>query len=697
LSRHRGRGAGKRDELIDAALRLFARHGYRATGIDTILAEAGAAKMTLYHHFKSKDELIVATLQRCDAEWRAWFQQRVDELADTSREKTGAEFFPALVKNLAAVMGTAGAWVTEYLPEARRLRAHAFWLNGSFLPAYEHPVDGTPCCAVVEEKRLLHIPDRIVEIYSDEADLRAMKAVSYMGAPLPDTDGAVMGHLAVLDTKPLPSEPRLLSLFETFAARAAAEQRRLKQEAEVRAREEQLDALLPAAMDAILVLDQNYCVVRVNPAAEKLFGFETRALAGARLRDLLDNDSAARLPALVQELEQQPDGARQLWIPQHLGAVRADGAAFPAEATLSGFTLRGETFHALIMRSVDERIAAEKRIRLLLDEAENLRESAGIGEMLGQSTAMKELFTSLRRVAATDATVLVLGETGTGKELIARSLHETSARKEKPLVRVNCAAIPGTLMESEFFGHERGAFTGATVRREGRFALADGGTMFLDQVGELPLDLQAKLLRVLQEGEFEPLGGTRTRKVNVRVVAATNRDLADLVRGGKYREDLFYRLNGFPLRVPPLRERGADIALLAGAFVERFARRMGRRIEPLHAEAVARLRDYAWPGNVRELQNVIERAIILSPGSRLELYRAMPAASVTVPPPDAGTEEARIHTAAEMESLERANIERALAACGGKISGETGAAQRLGLAPSTLSSGMMALGIQRKG
>jgi PAS domain S-box-containing protein len=489
----------------------------------------------------------------------------------------------------------------------------------------------------------------------------------------------------------------LLSLFEIFAARAAAEQRRLKQEAEVRAREEQLDALLSAAMDAILVLDENYCVVRVNPAAEKLFGFEARALAGARLRDLLDHDSAARLPALVQELEQQPDGARQLWIPHHLGAVRADGAPFPAEATLSGFTLHGEKFHALIIRSVDERIAAEKRIRLLLDEAEYLRESAGIGEMLGQSAAMKELFTSLKRVAATDATVLVLGETGTGKELIARSLHEASARKEKPLVRVNCAAIPGTLMESEFFGHERGAFTGATAKREGRFALADGGTIFLDEVGELPLDLQAKLLRVLQEGEFEPLGGTRTRKVNVRVVAATNRDLGDMVRDGKFREDLFYRLNVFPLRVPPLRERGADIALLAGAFVERFARRMGRRIEPLHPEAVTRLREYAWPGNVRELQNVIERAIILSPGSRLELHRAMPAGSVPTPPPAAEAESTRILSAAEMESLERANIERALAACAGKISGETGAAQRLGLAPSTLSSRMKALGIQRKG
>lgn len=614
--------------------------------------------------------------------------------------ETGTEFFRALVKNLATVMGTAGAWVTEYLPEASRLRAHAFWLNDSYVEEYEYEVAGTACAKVISGKQRVHVPERVVELYPDDKDLVPINAVSYLGVPLLDTDGSVMGHLAVLDTKPLPPEPRLISLFDIFAARAAAEQRRLKQESEIRAREEQLNALLTGAMDAILVLDENYCVVRVNPAAEKLFGYNARGLTGARLRDLLDNESAARLPALVQELDQRPGGERQLWIPHHLAAVRADGKVFPAEATLSGFVLRGKNFHALILRSVNDRIEAEKRIRLLLDEAEFLRESAGVEEMLGQSRAMKELLTAINRVAVTDATVLVLGETGTGKELIAHSLHEKSARKDKPMVRVNCAAIPGTLMESEFFGHERGAFTGATTKREGRFSLADGGTIFLDEVGELPLDLQAKLLRVLQEGEFEPLGSTRTQKVNVRVVAATNRDLAVLVREGKFREDLYYRLNVFPLLVPPLRERGGDVALLAQSFVQRFARRMGRRVEPLSADAIGRLQAYPWPGNVRELQNVIERTIILSPGSRLELDRGLPESVHASTPSsigDGGTEFCRILTVREMEAVERANIERALAACGGKISGETGAAQRLGLAPSTLSSRMKALGVSRKG
>jgi PAS domain S-box-containing protein len=512
-----------------------------------------------------------------------------------------------------------------------------------------------------------------------------------------------MGHLSVLDNKPMPADSRLTSLFEIFAARAAAEQRRLRQELEVRAREEELAALLDSAMDAVVVLEAAGRITRVNPAAEKLFGCTAEDLLGENLRDFLPAENAAQFDTFVKELDSQPEGRRQLWIPQSFTVQRWDKFTFPAEATLSRFTNRGRVFHTVILRNVDERLAAERRIELLSAEAEYLRDTArnfaGMGEMLGGSPVMKDLFGSLQRVAATDATVLVTGETGTGKELIARSIHEASTRKSKPLVRVNCAAIPGTLMESEFFGHERGAFTGATTKREGRFALADGGTIFLDEVGELPLDLQAKLLRVLQEGEFEPLGSARTRQVNVRVVAATNRDLGAMVAGGKFREDLFYRLNVFPVRVPALRERGADIPLLARAFVERFGRRMGRRTEPLHPDDIRRLQEYHWPGNVRELQNVIERAIILANGSQLDLRRALPADAVPPMPAAESTNGAapRVLSAAEIESLERANIERALAAVGGKISGNGGAAELLGLPPSTVASRIKALGIQRKG
>jgi PAS domain S-box-containing protein len=614
--------------------------------------------------------------------------------------ETGTGFFRALVKNLAAVMGTTGAWVTEYSPEKQTLRTQAFWLNGQFVEDFEYKIAGTACEPVVESKKLVHIPDRMIDLYPHEPELVEWKVVSYLGVPLLDPRGEVMGHLSVLDSKVMPGNARLISLFDIFAARAAAELRRLRHEQEVRAREEELTGLLDSAMDAILVLNATDRITRVNPAAERLFACTAEDLIGESLNDFLPPESARQLCAFRKELDTKPAGNCQLWIPQSFAVQRWDKTTFPAEATLSRFTNRGQQFHTVILRNVDERLAAERRIELLAAEAEYLRQNArdltGMGEMLGSSPAMKELFESLKRVAATDATVLVTGETGTGKELIARSLHDASARKDKPLVRVNCAAIPGTLMESEFFGHERGAFTGAVTRREGRFALADGGTIFLDEVGELPLDLQAKLLRVLQEGEFEPLGSARTRKVDVRVVAATNRDLGIMVAEGRFREDLFYRLNVFPLRVPPLRERGTDVALMARAFVERFARRMGRRLEPPHPEDIRRLQEYTWPGNVRELQNVIERAIILAAGSRLDLCRAMPQTAApaisTTSRPDTDD---RILSAQELESLERANIERALAICSGKISGDNGAAQRLGLAPSTLSSRMKALGIKR--
>jgi len=324
------------------------------------------------------------------------------------------------------------------------------------------------------------------------------------------------------------------------------------------------------------------------------------------------------------------------------------------------------------------------------------------GEMgiIGRSAGTRGVCNSIRQVAPTDATVLILGETGTGKELVARAIHDAGARRDEALVRVNCAAIPESLIESEFFGHEKGAFTGATARRDGRFAQADGGTLFLDEIGELPLDLQAKLLRVLQEGEFEPLGGTRTRKVDVRVIAATNRSLEDEISDGRFREDLYYRLNVFPIRLPALRERGDDIFLLAEALGRRFAERMGRRFEALADEDKRLLKAYSWPGNVRELQNVIERALILSSGRKLDLSRAMPQAdggeqAEAVPAASTAPQPAKVLCAVELEEFEKRNLLRALETCGWKISGAEGVSALLGLPPSTVSSRMKALGIRR--
>jgi transcriptional regulator with GAF, ATPase, and Fis domain len=306
----------------------------------------------------------------------------------------------------------------------------------------------------------------------------------------------------------------------------------------------------------------------------------------------------------------------------------------------------------------------------------------------------------IEQVAGADTTVLILGETGTGKELIARAIHAGSRRQNKPLITLNCATIPAALMESEFFGHERGAFTGATHRRQGCFALADRGTIFLDEIGELSLDLQAKILRVLQEGEFTPVGSSQTRKVDVRVIAATNRDLKKAVKEGRFRDDLYYRLNVFPIEVPPLRTRGDDILLLAAAFASKFSQRMGREIEPLSENDKKRLKSYTWPGNVRELQNVIERAVITAQEGRLNLDRALPdARGETLRESGARevTEDSseRILPIRELEQLERENILRALEATGWRVAGKDGAAALLGMNPSTLNSRIRALRIAR--
>ncbi|MCW5889285.1 MAG: sigma 54-interacting transcriptional regulator [bacterium] len=312
----------------------------------------------------------------------------------------------------------------------------------------------------------------------------------------------------------------------------------------------------------------------------------------------------------------------------------------------------------------------------------------GDGNLVGGSQALRGSLRQLDVVAPTDATVLLLGETGTGKELMARAIHERSGRKGRPFVKINCAAIPSGLLESELFGHEKGAFTSAIAQKIGRFEVADGGTLFLDEIGEIPLELQAKLLRVLQEQEFERLGGTRTIEVDVRIVAATNRDLAAMVEEGRFREDLYYRLNVFPLAVPPLRERPEDIEPLVRHFVARFAQRMQRRIDEIPAETMEALRRHPWPGNVRELENLVQRALILSQGPRLVLPPGL-----LEPPRPRTTHEA----ATTLASAQRAHILRILEETNWMLGGPRGAAVRLGMKRTTLQSLLKRLGIGQPG
>jgi transcriptional regulator with GAF, ATPase, and Fis domain len=313
--------------------------------------------------------------------------------------------------------------------------------------------------------------------------------------------------------------------------------------------------------------------------------------------------------------------------------------------------------------------------------------------IIGRSHALVQVLQQIDDVAATNATVLITGESGTGKELLAREIHARGSRSRRPFVRVNCSAIPREMFESEFFGHTRGAFTGAVRDRPGRFQIADGGTIFLDEIGDLPIDLQPKLLRVLQEGEYEHVGDDTTRRVDVRVIAATNHDLAEEVRERRFRQDLFYRLNVFPLALPPLRARPGDIPLLASHVITEVSRRHRTQPPPLTAEDAARLQQYDWPGNIRELQNVIERAVILSKGVRLRLDIALPhSPAMAAQAVDTDAQEV-IVTDREWREREHANLLRALERAGGRIYGRGGAAELLGISPTTLASRLRALRI----
>jgi formate hydrogenlyase transcriptional activator len=330
---------------------------------------------------------------------------------------------------------------------------------------------------------------------------------------------------------------------------------------------------------------------------------------------------------------------------------------------------------------------------------EEIRSEHNFEEIVGNSAALLRTLADVERVAATDSTVLILGETGTGKELIARAIHDRSTRKKHPLVKVNCGAITAGLVESELFGHVKGAFTGALADREGRFKLAHGGTLFLDEVGELPLETQVKLLRVLQEQEFEPLGSNRTIKVDVRIIAATNRDLETEFKEGKFRSDLFYRLNVFPIHVPPLRERKEDIPLLIAFFMQRFGRRFGKSIEAVPDASLQQMRSYDWPGNLRELQNIVERAAILSMGNVLELEPFLISSSKqnsSTAVRQASQRESVVSSpASSLDEVQKRHIESVLHQAGWVVEGPNGAAKRLNLHPNTLRSRMQKLGIRR--
>ena len=505
---------------------------------------------------------------------------------------TGNDFFASLVRHLAATLGVSYAFITQCRGDNKmHARTLAFWMKDRLADNVEYDISQTPCLRVLAGE-VCHYPAGIQQEFPNDPDLVSLQAESYLGIPLRNFSGSVIGHLAVLDENPLPEVKQYESLLRIFAARAGAE------------------------------LERQYAEQELRQAMEEV----------ERLKNRLHAENVY----LQEEIRQQHN----------------------------------------------------------------------FEEIVGGSPALLDVLRHVELVAPTDSTVLILGETGTGKELIARAIHNRSPRRARPLVKVNCGAISAGLVESELFGHVKGAFTGASDKRVGRFELADGGTIFLDEVGELPLDTQVKLLRVLQEQEFEAVGSSRTQRVNVRIIAATNRNLSDAVRENRFRSDLFYRLNVLPLNVPPLRERQGDIAQLALFFLTRFARKFGKPLEGISQETMELLLGYSWPGNIRELQNIIERGAVLATGKLLTLDRdlflsssggTVAASSKREPSPSHLSQFTPAESTAPLaiDEIQRRHILSVLTQTGWVIEGERGAAKVLNLHPNTLRGRMKKLGIQR--
>lgn len=485
----------------------------------------------------------------------------------------GEHFFRALVQYLAISLRVKASFVAEFSAQQTQAKTFAVWVDGDHVPNFQFALDGTPCKKILTGE-IRHYCDEVQEVFPSNGLLKQLEARSYLAIPLTDDQGDVVGHLAVIDDKPLAADKRELSIFHIFAARATAELIRLK--------------------------------------AERRLG-----------------DSRDKVERLKRERER-----------------------------------------------------VESEVAYLREE---LRSRSELSEIVGESDGIWKVLRNIDMVAPTGSTVLVLGETGTGKELVARAIHKNSRRKDGPFVRVNCAALPESLLESELFGHEHGAFTGATEKRTGRFELADGGTIFLDEIGEMPLSAQSRLLRVLQEQELERVGSSQTIHIDTRVVAATNRDLLLMVEEGKFREDLYYRLNVFPIQIPALRERKEDIPTLVRCFLKKLSARLGKKIDSVSTSVIATLQDYGWPGNVRELENVIERAMILTSGSSLKLP------SGVIPTRKHKSHQASIRPLSEVEAEHIRNV---LEHTNGVIAGKSGAAKILELNANTLRSRMEKLGIK---
>jgi formate hydrogenlyase transcriptional activator len=639
----------------------------------------------------------------------------VFEIAEGVSGQTGDGFFRSLVRHLGRALDAEYVLVGALQPGRERVTTLAVYAHGREGAAVEYDLAGTPCANVVD-RQVCSYPSDVQRLFPLDTMLSEMGAEGYVGSPMIDSTGRCLGLICAITERPLENPKLAESLLQIFAARAEAELERKNYEDALARSEERYRALVTHGVEAVLRVDfeppvpldlpedeqiellySNGYVADCNEQAAKLMGRErAEELIGAPLDVISPRSDPRRVERFrgrirnrwnLSEVEYTLAGRQLLMTRQGIiennqlrtGWITARDITALKEAEAEVRRLNTELEHR-----VEELTTLKGRLEsdnaYLLDE---IRTEHHLGEMVGSSSGFRELTDRIQLIASTSATVLICGETGTGKELVARAIHNLSPRSARPLVKVNCAAITAGLVESELFGHVKGAFTGAVERRVGRFEYANGGTLFLDEVTELPLEIQAKLLRVLQEQEFEPVGSNHTVKVDVRLIAATNRNLAEVVREGRFRMDLYYRLLVVPVDVPPLRERREDIPALAASFVARLSRQFGRRLEGISEAMMRQLMAYEWPGNIRELENLLARAVLLSSGGILDvpLFETRP--NKPAENPDS------------MDEAERRHIQNVLASTRWVLEGPKGAAAILNMNPSTLRSRMKRLGIQR--
>ncbi|MBU3948188.1 MAG: sigma 54-interacting transcriptional regulator [Proteobacteria bacterium] len=647
---------------------------------------------------------------------------------------TGEDFFKSLARYLSETLAMDYVYINRLSEDGLSAHTVAVYSDGKYDDNVSYLINNTPCGDVVG-KTICCFQKKVRFLFPHDKLLQEIKAESYVRTTLWSADGKPIGLIAVIGRRPLADTKLAESLLKLVAIRASGEIERRQADKELRESEEKYRLLFENITQGFalheIILDESgkpadYRIISVNPAFTMLTGIKPENIIGKTIKqvmpkleqywlDTYGKVAATSAPVLYENYSKELGKYFEAWIisPQkgQFAIMFSDiterklmSQAIQKANNELELRVKERTSELLISNKrleheIEEHRKADKSLRTALSEINKLKEQIEaeniylrreiktkfqFADIIGESDSIKRVLYQVEQVAPTDMTVLVLGETGTGKELISNAIHNMSSRKDRSIIVVNCAALPSNLIESELFGREKGAFTGADTKQIGRFEIANGSTLCLDEIGELPLDMQAKLLRAIQHGKFERLGSSKTIQADVRIVATTNRNLEEEVRNGRFRQDLYYRLNVFPITVPPLRERKEDIPLLIMAFVKRYAIEYGKKISSISKETMKILQDYTWPGNIREMESVIERSVILCQGHILQLVEKPEATHLF--------STSNIKT---LEEVDRMQILNTLSYTKWRINGKDGAAAILGLHPSTLRARMNKLDIRR--